>query len=242
MAWETAFYEGYTPANQAHDVRLQTPNARLTQRWCSLTQPPQLFRPLALVVNSVPPSAPGMRLSLEAPFIMMHGGSRGGLRRSTSDAAAEDGDVSTEETVPAWDDGYWLRLATRKLAVKGLPRRRSNTAGQQQPPVGLEAVARDLAAWACAARFARMEIDTTVPFPTPQPIPLFQQRGVLYTQPAGARGYHSHQHTSEDGGQALVDALAPFCGGDEGLCCRLLAPERVLLERGLPEAGANAAM
>jgi len=207
-------------------------------------QPPQLARPLALVVNSLPALAPGLSLHLEAPFIMMNAGPRGGLlRRSSSNAAAaEGGDGGGDDAPPEPDAGFSLHLATRKLAVKGVPRRRGDGAGQQgqgQQPASADLVARDLAAWLCATRVACLEIDTSAPFPTPQPIPLFQQRGVLYTLPTGARAYNSHQH-GEDGGRALADALAPFCGGSEQLQCRLLAPERVLLERGEASAGDEA--
>ena len=203
-------------------------------------QPPQLSRPLALVVNSIPPTAPGLHLHLEAPFIMMHCGSRGGLRRSSSSAAAAAEGEEGSDSVLEPDAGFALRLVTRKLAVKGLPRRRGDEAGQQgqqqHQPEAVELVAKDLAAWVRATRISSLQIDASAQFPTPQPIPLFQQPGVLYTLPSGARAYNSHQH-GEDGGRALVDALAPFCGGDERLQCRLLAPEHVLLERGVAGAG-----
>ena len=213
----------------------------------SASQPPQLARPLPMVVASLPDSAPGLRLRLEAPFILLHVGKRGGMSRRASgtlgDATADGADCLAE--APAPDHGYALCLVARKLAITGMPRLGDTlaAAAQQQQhhqhnhrPDGPEAVACDLAAWMAAARFAAVEIDTSAQFPTPQPIPLFDRRGIIYTCAATARAYSSHEH-DEDGGEALVEAMAPLCGGYTRLSCRLVAPERVLLERGDPAAG-----
>ena len=220
-------------------------------RSASLTasQPPQLARPLPMVVASLPASALGLRLRLEAPFVLLHGGPRGGVTRQapgTPDAAAADGE-GRPASEQGWDSGYALCLVGRKLAITGLPRLRDVAPLQQQEqeqqrqqqqhsPESPEAVACDLAAWMTSARFETVELDTSVQFLTPHPIPLFSRRGIIFTFPAGARGFNSHEH-GEDGGQALVDAMTPVCGGHAQLSCSLLAPERVLLDRGVAAAG-----
>ena len=225
-------------------------------RSVSLTasQPPQLARPLPMVVASLPASAPGLHLRLQAPFVLLHGGLRGGMTRQASgtpDAAAADGGDSPAHT-PGWDSGYALCLVGRKLAITGLPRLR-NAAPQlqqdqqqlqqqqqhhhnhQHPPESPEAVACDLANWVASSRFETVELNTSVLFPTLQPIPLFGQRGIIYTFPVGARGFNRHEH-GEEGGAALVDAMASPYGGGAVLSCSLLAPEHVLLKRGDPDA------
>ena len=211
---------------------------RLRRASLIASQPPQLARPLPLVVTSLPPSAPGLRLRLEAPFILLHAGRRASPSRQTSgplEDAVAGCEGCTAEEATASDPGYALCLVTRKLMITGLPSPppRPQQQQQQHVPVSPEAVASDLAAWMAAARFSSVQIDTSAQFPTPQPIPLFDRRGIIYTCSAAARAYNKHEH-GEDGGMALVEAIEPLCGSDVQLSCRLLAPERVLLECGDP--------
>jgi len=101
-------------------------------------------------------------------------------------------------------------------------------------------VEQDLTEWVCATCTACLDIVASAQVPTPR-LPLLEPRGALYTLGGKIRCWNNHQH-GEDGGRASVDGLAPFCGGDERLQCRLLAPERVLLERGMARPGFKAGL